>query len=441
MGTPSKRSKPLLDDGEPTTSDDADATDAAAAAESQMKLDEINDDCFQEIIKYLDFMDLLNLAATNQRINQVASTVFARKFSSEAVCISPNGVYITSPDLTEQPDIMLASDETDKFVRHLGPLVGRLTVNSLEGDDGVRLARLIFEQCADSLTEIVLRGLAANITSLIQRPFPRVESVYLNRCQLGRQILQFNRWFPEMERLMIYNCSVARVEYLEHHFAKLTHLTWEYASTDNGRANDAFRALTKCNPQIESVRIDCAWDAAFLRNLDRHLKRLKRLELTLDYQTVATKRKVYFHNVNKLVVHLRDTNAMAGHLPFTFKRLAEIHLHLDCHDTATPEMVDFVVQHRGLLKLNIFFPVDRAGLHRLAHSLPALEMFGLSGIGFSAGDAAQALNEFPKLRKFRIFNEHRFEDLLSMLGAQWHACADRKFFLKQVAGQQTQPKY
>lgn len=425
--TPEKKIK--TEDNEPTPGN------APKPAASKMKLDEINDDCFEEIFKYLDFIDLLNLAATNQRINQVASINFSRKYSTEAVCISPTGIYITSPDVADQPDIWLPADETAKFVRHLGHVVGRLTINSLDEDDedDLEVASLIFQHCGDSITEIVMRGLPDTITRLIQKPFGNVENIYLNRCILGSHFLQLNKWFPNMERLMIYNCGIANAECLEETFRKLSHLTWEYGTSQNALLNDAFRALTRSNPQIESLRLDCSWDIPFLRHLDRYLKRLRKLELTLGYQDKEIRRKVYFHNVGRLVLHLRDQKALSGQIPFTFKRLDEIHLHLDCHDSLSKSMVDFVIQHKFLAKLNIFFPVDKHGLHRMANNLPCLEMLGLSGIGFSSSDAAQALNHFPRLRKFRIFNEHRFDDLLQVLGTQWHACRDRKFFLKQAS--------
>lgn len=400
---------------------------------SSKTLEELNDDCFEEIIRYLDFMDILNMAATSQRLNQVAAINFSRKYSMEAVCISPKGIYITSPDLNEQPHIWLAIEETDKFIRHLGSVIGRLTINSLVGRDGIAMAKLIFNNCGDSLSEIVMRGLPENVMRLIKKSYRNVENVYLNRCHLGRHISQMNKWFPGMERLMIYNCEISNAEFLADTFPNLTHLTWEYNITDTDRSNDAFRVLTRCNPQIESLRLDCLWDISFLRHLDRYLKRLHKFELTLDYQHVEIRRKVYFHNVRQLILHLRTNHAMDGPLPFTFKRLAEVHLHLDCHGYVTDDMVDFIVQHRSLIKLNIFFPATKTSLRRMAEHLPFLEILGLSGIGFSSSDAAYALNEFPNLRKFRIFNEHRFDDdLLTVLGEQWHACHDRKFFLRQT---------
>lgn len=418
------------------TENEAERSVEPTPAASQMKLDEINDDCFEEIFRYLDFYDLLNLAATNQRINSVASTNFARKYSTEAVCISSSGIYITSPDVADQPDIWLPAEETTKFVQHLGHVVGRLTINSLEDDAGVEVAKLIFRHCGDALSEVIMRGLPEYITKLIVKPFRHVNNLYLNRCEFGAHFLQLKKWFPNVARLMIYNCGISQAECLEETSIKLSHLTWEYGTSQNALLNDAFRALTRSNPQVESLRLDCSWDIPFLRHLDRYLKRLRKLELTLGYQDKEIRRKVYFHNVHRLVLHLRDHKALSGQIPFTFRRLDEIHLHLDCHDSLSESMVDFVIQHKFLLKLNIFFPVDKKGLHRLANNLPHLEMLGLSGVGLSTTDAAQALNDFPRLRKFRIFNEHRFDDLLQMLGTQWRACADRKFFLKQASTHQ-----
>lgn len=395
-----------------------------------MKIDELNDDCFEEIFNYLKFMDLLNMAATNQRINQVVCNNFARKYSTEAVCVSPKGIYITSPDITEQPDIFMPIDETEKFIRFLGPVIGRLTMNGLDGKRGIGIAKLIFEYCTDSLNEIVLRCLPDNITKLIKKPFSNVENVYINRCFMGKNLSQLNKWFPDMDRLMIYNCEIDNPDIMHFSYPKLTHLTWEHSDNDEN-AMQCVKLIIKQNSHIESLRLDCAWDIGFLRHVNKQLHRLKTFELSLEHQTVEVKRKVYFHNVSKLVLHLRDQNALAGPLPFTFKRLNEIHLHLDCHDTLTESMVDFLSQYKHLQKLFIFFPVDRQNLCKLALHLPHLEILGLSGIGFSNADAVHALNQFIALRKFRIFNEHRFDDFLDVLGSQWHACADRKYFIKQ----------
>lgn len=52
-----------------------------------LKLTTINDDCKEAIFKFLNLIDLLNIAETNKQLNTAVCAVFKRKYGNKGIVL------------------------------------------------------------------------------------------------------------------------------------------------------------------------------------------------------------------------------------------------------------------------------------------------------------------------------------------------------------------
>lgn len=246
----------------------------------------------------------------------------------------------------------------------------------------MEIPELIFEYCSDSVEELILCNLSSNVTNLIKKPFKNATSIYINQCNLGRKIANFNNWFPRMQRLMIYNTKFLNLEIIPAKYRNLVHLSWEYSYNYSNILQHCLESIIKFNPQIESLRLDYDCNANFLFFIHRKLKQLNNLELPICSKDTLIERTVSFNRVNKLSLHLRDPNIFID-FPFEFKYLSEIHLNLLYFGTMSNSLIDFLLQHQLLSTLHVSILIEQYHLTKLFIHLPLLEIVYTCGKSFT----------------------------------------------------------
>lgn len=82
----------------------------------------------------------------------------------------------------------------------------------------------------------------------------------------GRQLTDFNKWFPIMRHLRLYQNQFVDPMCIEKHFVNLVHL--EICNKEDRCNHMIFdehniRAVLHLNPQLQTIKIGSGWDVDF----------------------------------------------------------------------------------------------------------------------------------------------------------------------------------
>lgn len=183
---------------------------------------DINYDCLERILNFLDFESLLNVAGTCKRLQTAAADQFA---------FHKNEIYLTlcdnrEPGIREDhhfPQVIYVYGLKFclPFLRCFGKRILSMTVEygwayvyekpitKAKQEENGYLDRYVNKYCADTLTRITINEKRAFLNKNFPKPFKNVTSVVVYRFEC-KNLPKFVKWFPNMRSLEIKKVMLTR---------------------------------------------------------------------------------------------------------------------------------------------------------------------------------------------------------------------------------------
>lgn len=414
LGPNAKKQKPSVDSG----------------SKPGMILNELNIDCLEEILSFLDLEDLLNVADTNRRLHRAAGFVFDQKYRKKQLYLSPFSLT-TVENLTFDEEFICIVDIQYclRFIRCFGPSISQVAIECTDDDEGccTELFRYVNKYCANSLIELNVEGCDKSIFDRMHQPFEKIEEISFQNCALNQ--LKLNEYFPQVKRLSL-NRSRINSQYIA---VNLPHLEYfQYAGNiDNELPEhvtmENFEQFIRLNPQLESITIDGFWYVERLRYMSEHLHRLEELRVTMFNRStdVSDTKEIRFKSVKKFELLWCSFDLFPG-IALSFDQLEVF------RTVGIPYnyLLDFVQKNQTISTLKILSGRHNGSLNieniiEIAKALPSLTNLDVSSAnenGISIDKAYRLTIELKQLQKlsFLARNEPDAVNSHTKLGSEWH---------------------
>lgn len=263
-----------------------------------MKFADLNIDCLEAILDYLEFKDLVNAADSNKRINHAAKFIFARKYRKYVMEISGGPSFLWA-ELDKPAVFQFVRKRLAIYnlklalttLRCFGCVMKKITIPCYNESYVQYIAAYTNQFCAGSITEISMWNIPEDVLDNFKKPFIRIEKLRLAYFR-GQHHLAgddwINRLFPKIKHLHLYShpagCStVIANRYIEYHFPTL-----EYLKIDHGyfheicprTCGEKILAALKLNPHLKKLTVQfypkkkAEFDANILQNAEEIFAKL-----------------------------------------------------------------------------------------------------------------------------------------------------------------------
>lgn len=216
-----------------------------------LEIDDLNDDCLQCIFACLHMDDLVNVADTSKRFNQLTKLVFKCRYAKRRAHIEF--------DLSVNLKMMRSFGELIKKIEIHFDVVYEIPLNRYIINP--KLEQYIIKYCfqSDSLRELYLFDCPANAFNTMEMPFKNVETLHIiDGYLMHGKLSHFNQWFPKMRHL---NVSYSEYEMInlkcfEIKFSLLEHLNVKFANRQSFYTKTSTDFAILLNPQLRSIHYD-----------------------------------------------------------------------------------------------------------------------------------------------------------------------------------------
>lgn len=396
---------------------------------------DINTDCLEKIFEFLNFTDILNVAASNKQLHHAANFTFSRKYSKKKFIfgetrLSKNPLLQTGKSFVDINDLRTGL----KFLRCFGILISEIVLYRFQeeiSDFDLHIIAYINEYCAESITSICVRNCSSAGLKYFKKPFTKVVSVYLQSCSAEKEWIK--RVFPKMRELklcpsmcptLLYNGCTAN------HFPHLEHLEISSSTTrENIACRNNVMATLRLNPQLKTLRVKqlCTpIDLTFFQESNEYLQNLENLELTFSFHFLHRfdGEMVHLKSVKHLEIYGFDIPEVHPIIPFSFDKLES--LSISSYGPLDERFYRFIERHQTIKQLRItkHFPHNEffTRWKGIAKVLPLLQSeMDFSWIKFSVDEAIDFMKMFKLLKSFRFGLNHLsdYEHLQIRLNVGW----------------------
>lgn len=229
----------------------------------------------------MDFLELINIAQTNEYFASIASDLFRRKITQRTIKIEakPDDV---EPDIVinHQGDVTIRNVEMGSTLLELfGQSITKLKV-LYERIDLTHAAELMYninKYCSETLRDLSITGCNDSLCAVNRKPFIKVEIVSLNGFINTSDKIQLNETFPNLRQLSLKYIKISDPNCFAHKFPHLTEMTIDFSQSEFMYHN-TFQHLFEKNPQIQKMSIQYA-SQNFLIIINKYLTNLKSLHI------------------------------------------------------------------------------------------------------------------------------------------------------------------
>lgn len=235
----------------------------------QTKITDLNADCIEYILEILSFVDLLNVAQSNKKLNSSACTVVLRRYrktemelylaESQFCCNHPLGFRITK--------YLLRTDFSPlnfrmalRTLRYFGRIFTKIVVNyfNLSLTQRQLIEHSLGENCGknknSALVKIVLENCPEDALQWIETPMENVKDVTI--ClESNLDFEQLNNKLPNMEILKLAWLEISNGSCIERTFSTLKHLEVEVRDREKHFTENNVRKAVLLNPQLTHVTV------------------------------------------------------------------------------------------------------------------------------------------------------------------------------------------
>lgn len=388
---------------------------------STMKITDLTIDCLEEIFDYLDLQDLLNAADANKRLNRAAQFVFLRKHENKLVRIYDRSEYIRhGGKYIHIGDISICQ----RFFRCFGGTFSDLEICFDTGCQSTEVFHLLHEYCSQSINKLHIQGHDRLVIMDFHKSFPKIETMILSHCVLGKQLNHIEENFPKIRRLELIQSKTS--EFIESNIPQLEYLKCgiEVKNIFYGFRREQIESMVCMNPSLTHVEFNHCWNSKFLEHLSDHLPQLHKLHISDAGHFPHEDGYAHFKSVRVLELRFLSVDIFPA-VDVTFDELNEFTI----NDIRPNDLLDFVGKNQTINKLSIGFnwqsiKINKRDLLQAAKMLPKLtSLTAILTDTFSVDDVIQFLAELKQLHTFSfdIHGSFQIEDLLTRIDNYWQA--------------------
>lgn len=319
------------------------------------------------VLKSLNFMDLLDIAQTNEKILELAIGVFQQNFGHKSLKIQASS-YPKRFKLKVANDIIVTDIEIAlKILSIFGSKIRVLKIRyeRIEYSDAKKLTQHINQFCSQSLTHLGISGITKKLWSFMGKPFVNVEDVAFSKVLEPMKKMKMNQIFPQLRTLILINTEIKDPAILNCTFPHMNHLFVSVLTPEVAFAEETEHFLSS-NPQIRHLTVQHNFQH-FLEEVHHKLQTIETLELLWPQDDYSNGKPTHFENVKQLIV---TSNSFPVPTKVTFAQLEEIECY--CYPELSDEYIDYFKMNRNVRKINITSEVKNEQFERLSGSFPNL---------------------------------------------------------------------
>lgn len=232
------------------------------------KITDMNSDCIEHVLKLLNFLDLSNVAASNQILCSVACNVILRRYLHKKLTLILDGPQFMTDDSrafkVENSRIKALNLRAGlKSLYYFGRLYSKIQINYKRMT--LRQRKMIelysgeycitnHESSSSSLIEIELENCTRDALRWIETPLKSVQKVVVTgNSELN--FLELNKKIPKMNFLKLTWLQVTNANCIEHHFPHLKHLEVEVRDRKLYFTEENVQNAVIMNPQLSSIHV------------------------------------------------------------------------------------------------------------------------------------------------------------------------------------------
>lgn len=249
----------------------------------------LNNDCLYAVFKWLNSLDLMNVAKVCVRFQSQAVAAFSSKYKH-----------------LELKRRKCDQDEMKSVLSEFGPYIQSLSILSNRTAADSVLLPAIIQNCTSELKVLRLANINIQVDSPdLRLPFPKLEELELLHCDGKVNLLHLNEDCPELTKISLTYGILKGVDVLfSHEFKKLERL---HLCMLDGRMNDAVveRFIT-LNPTLIELTIKGSLQTSrAIRLVGQNMLRLKTIALTPSIDNLE-----HFQSDVQHIGHLRSLKSL-----------------------------------------------------------------------------------------------------------------------------------
>lgn len=225
---------------------------------------DLNDDCLEVIFMTCNLKQLFSVIVAHSRFLTACRRIFAKQFKHKEITIQAT------------------NRETADVLSHVGDIVQYLRVNydrndASESGNNRKIQNAIVQHCSNNLIEVTFNNI--EVAMQVDRAFLQLEQLCFNHGCVGQIMSEFNKWFPNLNRLEFFFSKTIDVQCIEHTFPHLQHFT---VAHQNFTLKN-LQTFLDLNPQLQTFTV-YNYDRILISRLDAYT-RLHFKSLTTKFET------------------------------------------------------------------------------------------------------------------------------------------------------------
>lgn len=223
------------------------------------KITDMNLDCIEHVMKFLNFEDRLSAAESNRTLNQVASTIASRKYST--LVINSGEWHFQRPQGFKKDGNVIKALSFSfalKLLRLFGPMFATIKIDYMYFDTQRRkeLEFYLSEYCAScdesKLNRIILEDCFEDTFRWMKVPLKSVKELEIS-SDSDWDFKNINTKLPNMNSLKLQWIQIIDGTCIQQNFPNLKHFEVNVRERINYFTEDNVKQAILMNPQMESI--------------------------------------------------------------------------------------------------------------------------------------------------------------------------------------------
>lgn len=390
------------------------------------KITDLNDDCLEHILKFLEIRDLIKVVDTSKYFHSAVSLAYQSRYGQLRVRLVIYPHRYKWFDFEFRWIIVQNMTACLRFLRCFGHLISYLDIeyDQSSHQNRIEIDKYVNKYCADSLIRLRLYSAPKWTMDSLIKPFKKVKSIKLSWCFLANNLIEFNQWFPNMKQLKIsYGNQVIHRNHIEKTFSHLEFLSIEMMKCQKQLfyKENVIETL-RLNPQLKMLRMSGdVLDAQFLQKATENLTALECLELIWYKRCFNFNGAIEINSIKKLKIFIwkeenKESILLNGQITkkiqFICNQLEEFEFGVKCELTNNDfiDIADFIEKQPNLktftlnskYEYNQYFENKEIKLIFIK-ALTKIVNLNLCQFSLTIDDVNDFLRECKSLEKFRFY--------------------------------------
>lgn len=229
----------------------------------ETKITDMNHDCIEYILELLSFVDLLNVAQSNEILGSVSCTIFSRRYLRRK-----NWLFLEGTEFRRNLECAVWKHDVGavfkprdvrtglKVLRHFGHFFPSIRINycNMSLKERQLIEQLLSENCENSKMNLVLVHCPEDALKWIKKPLKNVHDIKITG-QTNLNFDQLNNKFPNMKILKLDWVQVPDGQCIELKFPALNNLYVEIRDRTMHFTEDNVLITVLLNPQLKHIMV------------------------------------------------------------------------------------------------------------------------------------------------------------------------------------------